>query len=50
MVNERDGERVACFSALIPLSVLIFGEAKCLPMSNDGTLEGLLSKMSAADL
>ena len=41
VVNERDGERVARFSALIPLSVLIFfGEAKRLPMSNDGTLEG----------
>ena len=41
VVNEREGERVVRFKALIPLSVFIFfGEAKRFPMSNDGTLEG----------
>ena len=41
VVKEKDGERVARFKALTPLPVFIFfGEAKRLPMSNDGTVEG----------
>ena len=40
LVSDRDGERVARFNALTPLSVFIFfGEAKRFPMSSDGTFE-----------
>ena len=47
VMNERDGERVACFNALIPLSVLIFlGEANHLPMSNDGTNPRMFTNFS----